>query len=146
MLGSVADSQDAVQETFLTGLAQIATLRDDRRFAGWIAQIARNLCRDLIRRRSRHRALLEQHHQDRQPPAPRSDTFLPAREDFATLHAALAQLPEKHRLPLMLFYFDGQSTRRLARELGISQAGACTRLSRARRELRELLREQEGAR
>jgi DNA-directed RNA polymerase specialized sigma24 family protein len=46
----------------------------------------------------------------------------------------------------MLFYFDGKSAKKLADELEISHAGACTRLSRARRELRRIMERQAGSR
>ena len=67
-----------------------------------------------------------------------------AGSDFATLHHALGRLPEKYRLPLLLYYFDGQSTENIARTLNMSAAGAGTRLSRARRELRRILQQQRG--
>ena len=71
---------------------------------------------------------------ERQAPPPDS-----SQRHFVDLHAALEKLPEKHRLPLMLFYFDGKSSEKLAEELKLSRAGACTRLFRARNELRKIL-------
>jgi RNA polymerase sigma-70 factor (ECF subfamily) len=140
VLGNADDSEDVAQEAFVKGMARIGTLRDGAQFAGWIATIARNLCRDLIRVRARRRELLERQTNELDGTGDRS----PDVADFSALHAALARLPEQYRLPLMLFYFDGQSTARLAGELGISRGAACTRLSRGRRELRRLLLEQEG--
>jgi RNA polymerase sigma-70 factor (ECF subfamily) len=72
---------------------------------------------------------------------------MPARPEFrqddhGDLHNALRKLPEKYRLPLMLFYFDGRSSEKLAVELNLTQAGACTRLFRARNALRRILEEQ----
>jgi RNA polymerase sigma factor (sigma-70 family) len=129
MLGNVADSEDVAQEAFVKGMTRLHTLRDGGQFGGWIAQIARNLCLNLFRDRTRRRELLA---------AQRTEEATEAM-DFSYLHAALARLPEKYRLPLLLFYFDGKDTRKLARELNMSQAGACTRLSRARKELRKEL-------
>ena len=48
ILGSVTDSEDIFQETFVKGMANIQSLRDDGQFVGWISQIARNLCRDHL--------------------------------------------------------------------------------------------------
>jgi RNA polymerase sigma-70 factor (ECF subfamily) len=130
MLGNVPDSEDMAQETFVTAMTRLHTLKDAAKFGGWIAQIARNLCRDLRRNRARQRDLLA---------ARGLELETPAGEDFSNLHSALAVLPEKYRIPLMLFYFDGKDTTKLAEELNMSQAGACTRLSRARKELRRQL-------
>jgi RNA polymerase sigma factor (sigma-70 family) len=66
--------------------------------------------------------------------APAADT-----EGQHELRAALARLPETYRLPLLLFYFDGLSTQRVADALGISATGAATRLCRGRRALRAIL-------
>lgn len=133
ILGSDAESEDVFQETFMRGMTKINTLRDDQQFAGWIVQIARNLCRDHYRKQHRRRELLERR--------PVEDVSLPG--EISDLHVALERLPEKHRLPLMLFYFDGKSTEKLAQELNITKAGACTRLFRARNELRKLLDERD---
>jgi RNA polymerase sigma-70 factor (ECF subfamily) len=130
ILGNPADSDDIFQETFVKGMTKIHTLRRGAQFAAWITQIARNLCRDHLRRHSRRRELLEQNPARPDPPV---------REEYDDLHAALEKLPEKHRLPLMLFYFDGRSSEKLAQELNLTRAGACTRLFRARIELQKLL-------
>ncbi|UCH85338.1 MAG: sigma-70 family RNA polymerase sigma factor [Candidatus Latescibacterota bacterium] len=134
ILGNVTETEDIFQDTFVRGMTQIGSLRDARSFAAWIAQIARNLCRDHLRRQHRHRELIE-----RQAEEPETGGG-----DFNELHEALAKLPEKYRLPLMLFYFDGKSADRLAEELEMTRAGACTRLFRARNELRKLLAKRDG--
>lgn len=134
VLGNVAETEDIFQETFVRGMTHIGSLKDPRQFAAWIAQIARNLCRDHLRKQHRRRELLQQRPAEPEPPG----------GDFNDLHDALARLPEKYRLPLMLFYFDGKSAEKLAEELDMTRAGACTRLFRARNELRKLLEKQDG--
>ena len=134
MLGDVADSEDMAQETFVNAMTHLHTLRDEGRFGGWIAGIARNLCRDLLRSRARRRDLIKA----------QAEVDEVVDGDFSDLHAALAELPETYRLPLVLFYFDGKDTQKLAEELNLSRAGACTRLSRARKELRRQLAKQAG--
>jgi RNA polymerase sigma-70 factor (ECF subfamily) len=132
ILGNEADSEDIAQETLIRGFSRLDTLRRGESFGPWIANIARNLCRDHIRVNKRRRVLLGGRAQEPQKTV----------GDFSILHAALARLPEKHRSPLLLYYFDGKSAAKLAGELGISEAGACTRLSRARRELRRIMERQ----
>ena len=135
ILGDTTESDDIAQETFVKGFSGIGTLRSGESFGPWITHIARNLCRDHIRVNARRRELLDEHMSDPQP----------GTEDFSALHEALAELPEQYRTPLMLFYFDGKSAKKLSEELDISHAGACTRLSRARRELRRIMERQAGS-
>jgi RNA polymerase sigma-70 factor (ECF subfamily) len=134
ILGSISDSEDITQEVFMKGMMNIQKLRDASRFPAWISQIARNSCWDYLRARNRRQSLLDQN----------VEINGEAVGDFYELHAALEKLPEMHRLPLMLYYFDGQSSDSVARTLQISRAGACTRLSRARKALRKLLEKQAG--
>jgi RNA polymerase sigma-70 factor (ECF subfamily) len=129
MLGNTHDAEDIAQQTFLKGLANIRQIRSDELFGAWIGRIAKNLCIDLIRERKRGRSSL-------------AGWLPPDQEDereFPELRSALAGLSERHRLALMLYYFDGRSTRGLAEVLAISEGAAQARLSRARKKLRRLL-------
>jgi RNA polymerase sigma factor (sigma-70 family) len=137
-LGNLADAEDAAQEVFLRGYRKLDNLREAGSFKSWIDQIARNYCRDVLRGRARRpEASL-----DEADGAIGQQDSIRADQD-RDLHQALARLPEEHRLPLVLFYFEGCDTRALAREMGLSQGGACTRLFRARLALRTLLEREE---
>lgn len=129
MLGNSHDAEDIAQQVLLRGFNNIGELRDGERFGAWIGQIAKNLCINFMRSRKRSlRALSGE---------------APARaggpREYPELEAALAKLPEEYRVVLMLYYFDGRSTKNIAEALVISQSAVHTRLSRARRELRNLL-------
>jgi hypothetical protein len=58
-------------------------------------------------------------------------------EQQAVVRQALAQMPEKFREPLILFYREGRSTREVAGLLGLSENAARQRISRGRGLLRE---------
>ena len=53
ILGDPDESEDAMQEVFLSGLKKLPSLQEPERFPGWINQVARNHCRDLLRKRKR---------------------------------------------------------------------------------------------
>jgi RNA polymerase sigma-70 factor (ECF subfamily) len=136
MTGNAADAEDMAQEAFMRGFTELGSLRDRDRFGRWIAAIAGNTCRNFIKKRSsRERAVAMQ------PDCPRENP-----DDLSDLRDMLSRLPEQHRIPLMLYYFDGHSTEGVAASLGISCEAVHTRLSRARRELRKLLENAGGAR
>ncbi|UCG57627.1 MAG: sigma-70 family RNA polymerase sigma factor [Phycisphaerales bacterium] len=129
MIGHREDAEDMAQQALLQGFAGIKQLRDGERFGAWIGRITRNLCVDHIRRQGRTRDAL----------AARESTEAGDTRDYGDLESALAELPEKYRLVLLLYYFDGRSTKSIAESLGISPGAAQTRLSRARKQLRKLL-------
>ena len=129
MLGNSHDAEDIAQQALVKGFTEIRQLRDSEYFGVWIVRIARNLCVDLIRRRRRERIAL----------AESAAAGVGSSKEYPELWAALVKLREEYRLPLMLYYFDGQSARNVAETLEISEATVQARLSRARRQLRELL-------
>ncbi|MCU0917852.1 MAG: sigma-70 family RNA polymerase sigma factor [Planctomycetes bacterium] len=129
MLGNRHDAEDMAQQAFLKGFMQIQGIRDSGRFGPWIARIARNLCIDAIRQRKHQRV-----------PTPEAEAAAPAETwEYGGLEAALAKLHSDYRVPLLLFYFDGRSTRTIAETLGTTQAAVQARLSRGRKQLRRLL-------
>ena len=135
MLGNRHDAEDMAQQTLLKGFMQIQGIRDSGHFGAWIARIARNVCIDVIRQRKR-------------PAAPAPDLASPEGQteewEYGQLEGALAKLTSDYRVPLLLFYFDGHSTKSIAETLGTSQAAIQARLSRGRKQLRNLL-QTEGA-
>jgi RNA polymerase sigma-70 factor (ECF subfamily) len=143
VVGDPDTAQDIAQDVLLKAIQRLSSLRDPSMFCSWLLAVARNHCRDHNRTAS-HRQKLLREHMTHTPSA----SSVPGMGAVATdatlsvsidLQSALDRLPEKYRLPLMLYYFDGLSSARVAEALGISQTGAGTRLCRARQALRELL-------
>lgn len=136
VLGHREDAADAAQQVFLKAFMGINQLRDSKHFGPWIARIARNLCTDFIRARNRETKLCYQP----QKPGPRYDALWPDESDrYVELQKALDKLPGDYRTVLMLYYLDGRAINSVAQTLGINESAVYTRLSRARKKLRELL-------
>lgn len=134
MLRHRENAEDIAQQALLKALTNIKQLRDDEQFGSWIARIAKNLCIDFIRKQKhKQNCIVEPAAASQRDP-----------KEYPELQAALAKLSEEHRLALMLFYFDGRSTRNIAKTLEISEALAQKRLSRARKKLRNLLETARG--
>ncbi len=132
MLGNEEDARDVSQETFLRAFDRIGQLREAASFRPWLIGIARNLCFDCIRKRK-----------DGQDTGRLEALEQRIPRDFIDVHWAISSLPEKYRIPLLLYYFDGRSSESVAETLELSRDGVLTRLSRARRELRRLLQPEE---
>jgi len=118
ILASVHDAEDAAQEAMLKGFVNIRRLRDASRFDAWISRIARNICSDHVRKRMQARQIAV----DRQ----QMQTQTESQDDH--LQRALEQLPEKTRLPLVMYFFDGASVKTVARRLNMSASGVYQRL------------------
>ena len=127
------DAEDLVQEALMKGFTELPSLKDHSRFGSWIAAIASNLSRDLLRKRMNEKG----------PVAAAADCPDGSPERLIDLRQALRELPETHRTPLLLFYFDGHSAESVGAVLGITPGAVHQRLCRARRELRRLLESKE---
>jgi RNA polymerase sigma-70 factor (ECF subfamily) len=132
--GTAPDAEDLAQETLVKGFMELDALKNCDRFGPWIAAIAGNLSRNFIRRQANRERLL----------ATQADCHAGDLEGAADVNRMLWKLPERHRVPLILYYFDGRSAESIGATLGISPAAVYTRLSRARGELRKLLENAEA--
>jgi len=140
MLSNREDAEDVTQLTFLKGFSDIKQLRDINKFGAWITQIAKHMCLDFLRRKKLNKIAIKQMTVDDVKEQPAYDD-----NKYSRLQSALMQLKEEYRLPLMLYYFDGKSTKKIAESLGISVDLTHTHLSRARKKLRQLLSTKGGA-
>ena len=128
LLRNPADTEDAVQETFLRLLREKAPLESAEHLRAWLIVTARNVCRDELRR-SRRRELSLDEARDLPAAAPEIDETL----------AAVRRLPERYRLPIYLFYYEELTTARIAALLHRRESTVRSNLRRGRERLRRLL-------
>jgi RNA polymerase sigma-70 factor, ECF subfamily len=133
MLGSDADAEDAVQLAFLHVLRSAGAYRDEWSGSTWLYRVLTNVCIDLWRKRRR---LAE----DPQPEHVASAAPASERID---IDRALAKLPTEARAALVLCYVEGLSYSEIARVRGVTINTVKTHLLRAKRLMREHLREVE---
>ena len=127
-LGSYADADDAVQEVFLRLWRQKVPFASDEHLRRWLMRVTVNWCRDQLRSPWRKRRV----DWDSLENQPAFET--PEQGEF---YQAVMSLPEKYRTVLDLFYYEELSVREIGEVLGLSQSAVTTRLSRARKLLRE---------
>jgi RNA polymerase sigma-70 factor (ECF subfamily) len=143
MLGDGAEAQDLSQEVFLQLWTTAETYEPGRGSVfSWVITLARNRAIDRLRMRRRRTELLSGAALDLQPaPLQESDgaATLDAREDSATVRAALAGLPVDQRQAIELAYFSGLTQQeiaaRLREPLGTIKARIRRGLLRLRQEL-----------
>jgi RNA polymerase sigma factor (sigma-70 family) len=138
--GSLAQSEDLAQETFLAAWKQLAALREPTKLRAWLCGIARNNINNNFRKQGREPVYQAAQLEDvEEPAAPQKEPVDEAisREEEAILWRSLETIPQLYRDPLVLFYREGQSVERVAEALEISEDNAKQRLSRGRKLLQE---------
>jgi RNA polymerase sigma-70 factor (ECF subfamily) len=141
VLRNTADAEDVAQEALLRAYRQFDRLRDRNRFRSWLVRIAFRLALDRLRsgkRREVRDTLWSQPEQRR--PAANAEDLAASNEFQAHLDNALAELPEKLRLVLLLAAMEGHTIDEIAGMLGISTGTVKSRIFYARRQLAEKLR------
>jgi len=124
------DREDAVQEALYRAWDKRSQLRDDRYFNTWVIRILLNECRNIQRRNS-YRSL---HENDMVEDIPVPEGV------NKELHDAILELPEKLRLPIVLFHMEGYRVKEVSGILRVPQGTVKTRLAAGRRELEKLLK------
>lgn len=138
--GSVHETEDLVQETWIRAVDALGRFRWDAAFSTWLISIGVNVARDALRRRGRR---LEDEWQDGMdaaiPPQPHGDRV--------DLERAIHALPDGARTVLVLHDIEGWPHESIADRLEISVGTSKSQLHRARRALRVwLAAEPEGHR
>jgi len=141
VLRNSADAEDVAQEALLRAYRRFEHLRDRNRFRAWLVRIAFRLALDRLRsakRRELRDTLWSQpeHH----PPAVNAEDLAASNEFQTHLDVALAELPKKLRLVLLLAAMEGHTIDEIASMLGISTGTVKSRIFYARRQLAEKLR------
>lgn len=131
VLGSNAESDDVVQESFLTGWRKLPDLEDPARFRAWMLQITTRKALDRLRRRRDHDDLDETSHLNDVARAP--ERIVETRLQVDALLAALDRLPPVQRRCWLLRETVGYSYQEIAEELELSTSTVRGLLARARR-------------
>lgn len=139
MTGNATEAEDVAQEAFLRVWQKAsAWRRGDAQFSTWLYRVVVNLCLD--RRRRKSFAPIEAAG-DPPDPAPGAELRLVEDERSRIVAEELRALPDRQRAALVLSYYEELSNVDAAEVLGISVSALESLLVRARRALRERLRQ-----
>jgi RNA polymerase sigma factor (sigma-70 family) len=138
--GSLSQSEDLAQETFITAWKHLRHLRERHKLRAWLCGIARNRINNFLRREGREPIReaepLENVAESHAPgPMPAEQTI--SNEEQAILWRSLERIPQLYREPLILFYREHQSVETVAQNLELSEDAVKQRLSRGRKLLQE---------
>ena len=151
MCGDTGDAEDLVQDTFLNVFRYLKDFRHETKFKNWLYRVATSVC---LKKRRRSKFAPEKELS--------LEEFLPAEGEASpdavpewaaqpldqlltselsqVIRDAIVELPENHRLVVVLRDLEGFSTEETAQMLGLTTANVKVRLHRGRLFLREKLK------
>src|SRR5436305_7430023 len=130
--GSAADAEDLTQEAFCKAQTNLGQLRDHDRVKPWLFSILRNAYLHRVRAERQEKCVSFAGLGDLPERAPDSLPEI----DPERLQAALNELPEVFRTPIILYYFEEFSYRDIAEQMDLPLGTVMSRLARAKAYLR----------
>lgn len=127
-LRSRSDADDATQDVFVTLYRSNKHFESDEHLKAWLIRVTCNRCKSAFRSPWRRVENLADYAEQL--------SMTPA---SASVFAEVMALPQKYRVPVYLYYYEGYSTAEIAGILGMPAATVRTRLARARARLKEEL-------
>lgn len=124
---------DIVGTTVLKAYQNIHSLKAPEYFQTWLTKILINCAKDELKRISRYKSIEETQ-------APYSGTGLSI-EEKCDVRTAVSRLPEKYGMIIILKYFNEFSVKEIAFVLEIPEGSVKAYLTRARAELKKILKE-----
>lgn len=140
LTGNFGKSEELAQETFVLAWKNLRQLRDLSKFKSWLCQITRSVVQNWQRRAQRD--VIEDAVPLGQVPEPTTLQAEPSNqvireEEQTVVNQAIESMPEKYRLPLILFYREDKSHREVAQLIELSENATRQRITRARAMLKE---------
>ena len=139
LLGSEADVEDAMQQTYLLAYARLDEFAGAAAFSTWLTRIAVNEALRRLRRGGRGDRLGATGDEEAPGDEGSPEDLAAAREAMRLVHRALDLLSPSHRVVFLLRDVEEMSTADTAEVLGISEDLVKVRLHRARHALRHVL-------
>jgi len=133
-------AEDLVQETYMKALRGFSSFQQGTNFRAWMYKILRNTFLTSQTGLKASVSLDDDDEKIAEPAAAQTpESLLLARVEQETIQSALQELPVRFREIILLCDVEEMSYQEIAETLAIPRGTVMSRLSRARRAMRELL-------
>ena len=143
VLDDPAEAEEATQDALVSAINALGTYRGDSAFTTWLYAITLNTCRTRLRKHKSRDRLMETLRSlfrvGGESGLHPEEAAIRSEADAAVARAVNA-LDEKHRLTVVLRYYNELSIAEIAQLLDISEGTVHSRLFTARERLRAILR------
>lgn len=127
------DAEDVVQDTYIQYHTTKKEFESEEHIRAWLLRVAINKAKNVN---------LTFWHRNRQPLEDYIETLPFETKESSDLFETVLGLPEKYRIVIHLFYYEEYSVQEIAKVLKLSESNVKIRLSRGRKMLRDVLKEE----
>lgn len=129
------EADELSQEILFTVVRELPKLKDDSKFEPWIWGIARNITKSFRRNMGKQRTMYSY---DVLNNISYEDSIHDCEEEiYDFLRTKIAMLSSIYRNIIILYYYDGLSTKQISQKLKVPEGTVTWRLSEARRKLKK---------
>lgn len=128
ILSNEADAEDALQETFIRYMTKAPLFRDSDHEKAWLIKVATNVCKNMVRFRSKHAGINLEELKNIGISISDTDVF-----------GQIMRLPSKYKIVLDLYYIEGYKANEISNIIGISPVAVRKRLQCGRKLLKHEL-------
>ncbi|HNW57450.1 MAG TPA: RNA polymerase sigma factor [Bacteroidales bacterium] len=140
MLGDSVFSEDIGQDVFVKLYYSLSEFRGESKLSTYIQRIAINMTLNELKRRKRFFSLFSQKENDEMYEMEIADCdYNEKREASETVNKALKALDPNFRVIVMMRMLQGYSVKETSEILGLPQGTVLSRLSRAQKQLKDIL-------
>lgn len=130
---NAADADDVTQDTFLQYYLTDKQFENEQHIRAWLLRVAINRAKDMHRSFWRRNGV---------PLEDYIETLTFETPESENLFEQVMKLPEKYRIVIHLFYYEEYSVKEIAQILGLNESNVKVRLSRGRKRLKAVLKEE----
>ena len=123
LLGNTDDTEDILQEVFITFLYNSPEFKTKEHEKAWLIRITQNKCINLLKSSSKKSVSID----ELQLP-----TYSENNEEKIDIVKNILSLPHKYKTAVILYYYNDYSVEEIAKILKISKSAVKMRLKRAR--------------
>ncbi len=141
MMGSREEAEDMLQESFVDAFSGLDSFRYDSSFGAWLKRIVINRCLNELKRRKTDLRYFEDMTLFREA----TEEDVTGYEELLTvdnIRRAMQQLPGGARVIFSLYLLEGYDHVEIAQILDISESNSKSQYMRAKRKVKEILKEQ----
>jgi RNA polymerase sigma-70 factor (ECF subfamily) len=133
------EAEDAMQEAFVKAFTKLHQFTGEVTFGAWLKRIVINKCIDKLK--AKKLELLTINEQILATVEDENDWTVESDVGINEVKAAIENLPEKYKYPLMLFLMEGYDHEEISEILNISQVASRTLVHRGKKKLQDELKE-----
>lgn len=139
--GDAGAASDVTQQVFLKLITSIRQFRGEAEFSTWLYRMVVNVCLDIARARRGDAASADRTRLEAVAATGSHEEDYARSQMASSVRAAVAGLPAKFRIAVLLRYFEDLSYEEMAKALHCSMGTVASRLSRGHKMLAERLKE-----